>query len=654
MALADNLIAFWRLDEASGTREDNFGSNDLTDVNTVTQAVGQVGDAAQFTNANSETLTIADNSDLSTGDIDFSLSVWVRLDNKDTSQFIIGKWAGVGDNREYFIWFNVSTSRFEFIVSPDGTDPGSGTATADNLGSPAVATFYHIIAWHDSVANTVNIVVDDGSVDSTSFSGGPTNLGSAFRIGAFGDDFSFLDGRVDAAGFWKKVLSSAERTELNNGGLGIEFPFDPGDFSNKATVTTQEINEDTGFVRELVLPRFSGKTLELSTTVDEVASTVTAVQFLLDEMAQSIEDKFNNQVVTNPPCDVCTVTDGAVVLDCHQCSSFEIVVDADINSITLKNCDRPGQRIDLNFNPTGDFEVTGFPSSLLCPACGDNENPLRLTQGNVFPLSILNNAAGRGVAGGAGSGAGSSCVLSCINSGLQAGGDLAAVIQSCIEQCQEPAGGSGGGGGGALCACVPDDPVEQLLKVVECTQIDCTDPSPSAELEACGGNPPYTWSITGAENATLTETGGINSGVTLTPGPNDPTVAGTAIQKQECCDGSPPATANAFADFGCDDLLITCGRAGPTCVGGGICSCTTPVTCLGGNPNGCTGSVPCLQACASLLADGGPGGAVGTQVDMRTQAMIDQGCAPCALTLNGAVVTVTDSDGTSVATVIVT
>ena len=38
--LLTNLESYWNLDESSGTRFDSVGSNDLTDVNTVTQAVG--------------------------------------------------------------------------------------------------------------------------------------------------------------------------------------------------------------------------------------------------------------------------------------------------------------------------------------------------------------------------------------------------------------------------------------------------------------------------------------------------------------------------------------------------------------------------------------------------------------------------------------
>ena len=59
--LTDDLVAYWTLDEASGTRSDSVGSSDLTDINTVTSAPGILNGAAQFTAANNEYFEVADN-----------------------------------------------------------------------------------------------------------------------------------------------------------------------------------------------------------------------------------------------------------------------------------------------------------------------------------------------------------------------------------------------------------------------------------------------------------------------------------------------------------------------------------------------------------------------------------------------------------------
>src|SRR3990167_5318802 len=76
------LVAYYNLDEASGTRADSVGSNDLTDNNTVTQETGIVGSSTQHTSPNNEYLSVADTADLSMADIDFTVAAWFYMDSK--------------------------------------------------------------------------------------------------------------------------------------------------------------------------------------------------------------------------------------------------------------------------------------------------------------------------------------------------------------------------------------------------------------------------------------------------------------------------------------------------------------------------------------------------------------------------------------------
>ncbi|MDA2917638.1 hypothetical protein MYX64_12505, partial [Nitrospinae bacterium AH_259_B05_G02_I21] len=89
--LLTDLKAHWKLNEASGTRSDSHGSNDLTDNNTVGQAAGKIGNAADFIRVNSEYLSIADNADVSAGDVDITWALWVWLDDNTNSHSLIGK-----------------------------------------------------------------------------------------------------------------------------------------------------------------------------------------------------------------------------------------------------------------------------------------------------------------------------------------------------------------------------------------------------------------------------------------------------------------------------------------------------------------------------------------------------------------------------------
>lgn len=226
MALSDNLISYWKLDEASGTRNDSVvaSANNLTDNNTVTQAAGKISNAAQFTIANSEYLSCVSNASLVTGDIDFTVACWVYLDAKTTRQTFVSKSSGATPTTdEYYIDYSDATNRFRFVIG--GT--AYTVATADVLGSPTAATWYYIIAWHDSVANTINIQVNNGSANSLSTGiKFPPTTANVFTIGRYSADTPlYMGGRIDEVGFWKRVLTTQEKTDLYNSGNGYTYPF---------------------------------------------------------------------------------------------------------------------------------------------------------------------------------------------------------------------------------------------------------------------------------------------------------------------------------------------------------------------------------------------------------------------------------------------
>jgi len=223
MALSDhtNLEAHWKLNEESGTRVDSHGANDLADVNTVLFGTGKLGNAADFEADNAEELTIADNASLSMGDIDFTFTGWANLESKGDLRFILGKDLSVNPE-SYHLSFENLADRFRFRVRSSG---GEGNVNADNLGSPSLATWYFIVAWHDATANTINIQVNDGTVDSVSFTAGSYDGTGTFYLGANNDGGKEWDGLLDSWSVWKRVLTAQERTDLYNGGAGLDYPF---------------------------------------------------------------------------------------------------------------------------------------------------------------------------------------------------------------------------------------------------------------------------------------------------------------------------------------------------------------------------------------------------------------------------------------------
>lgn len=221
--LLTNLISFWELEEASGTRNDSHGTNHLTDNNTVTQTTGKVGNAAQFTAANSEYFSIADNASLSTGDGLYSIAAWCYLASKTAGRMIASKMNFSGTQTEYALYYDNGPDRFRFGVNSSTAASFQSAINATALGSPSTATWYFVVAWIDGT--NANIQINDGTIDSVSHPYA-TGRDSAeiFNIGNFGGTGGlYWDGLIDQLGFWKRVLTSDERTFLYNSGNGRSY-----------------------------------------------------------------------------------------------------------------------------------------------------------------------------------------------------------------------------------------------------------------------------------------------------------------------------------------------------------------------------------------------------------------------------------------------
>jgi uncharacterized repeat protein (TIGR02059 family) len=224
--LLTDLVSYWELDEASGSRADSHGTNTLTDNNTVTSAAGVISNAANFNEANSEYLSVADNASIDVGDEDFTIGFWVYLDNKTSAHEIFSKTA-ITTSYEYRSFFGLGIDRLAFAVSDDGTSGGLTVVEADTLGSPSTGTWYFVVCYHDSVNNEIGISVNDGAYDtaahSTGVFTGTGNLNIGASLGTEGGINNPLDGRVDLAFLTKKKITDAEKTWLYNSGNGRAY-----------------------------------------------------------------------------------------------------------------------------------------------------------------------------------------------------------------------------------------------------------------------------------------------------------------------------------------------------------------------------------------------------------------------------------------------
>lgn len=214
-----DMVAYWRLEEGSGTRFDSFASHDLTDDNTVLSASGLVGTAADFEADNAESLSRLD-SDLEIVDVDRTLLSWVNFESLTASQAFMGVW-GVGT--ENFIVQKNTSGNFRFNLQ---TTDGFKVLEATTFGAPTTSTWYMVICEHDASGDLITIQVNNGTIDSLATGGAPVAIaGQEFTLGNLDvvDPTFGLDGLQDETGVWDRLLTAAEKTFLYNSGSGRSY-----------------------------------------------------------------------------------------------------------------------------------------------------------------------------------------------------------------------------------------------------------------------------------------------------------------------------------------------------------------------------------------------------------------------------------------------
>jgi hypothetical protein len=211
-----NLISCWSMDETSGTRDDAYGSNDLSDNNTVGYtSSGKISNAAYFIASNSEYLSISDNASLSMGDIDFTFAAWAYFSDFNSYRPILSKWISSSSNREYILEYNSAAPDFTFHISNNGTSSSYVPAGY----SPSINTWYYIIGWYDKTADKIYLSINNGTPASASYSSGAYNGTAPFYVGRV-DSAGYMNGYIDEVVVYKQLLSDDERTWLYNSGNG--------------------------------------------------------------------------------------------------------------------------------------------------------------------------------------------------------------------------------------------------------------------------------------------------------------------------------------------------------------------------------------------------------------------------------------------------
>ena len=216
-AIKTDLVSWWTLNEASGTRADSHDDNDLTDNNTVGSAAGKVGNAADLEASSSEYLSHASNASLVTGDIDWTFACWIRAESLSSFPIVASKGWGGDPPREWVLFCNTGASNKLHFEVEDGDGLAMSVESTDSI---TTNTWYFVVVQHDAGANEISVSINAGTPDTAAHSTGVREGSADFVIGASPSQSLFWDGLIDEVGFWKRILSADEIEWLYNDGNG--------------------------------------------------------------------------------------------------------------------------------------------------------------------------------------------------------------------------------------------------------------------------------------------------------------------------------------------------------------------------------------------------------------------------------------------------
>lgn len=224
-----SIVSRWKLNETSGARADDVGSNDLSDVNTVGYASGQFSEnAADFEAGNAEELSIEDASQSGldiTGDMSFSC--WIDVESLPSdAEYVIFQKSNHNSNQRGTIvqitkygsalyGMSANTEGLLTAMTADG-----GAQTNKGVDYPYGTATWVFFTWtYDASAGEVKVFKDGSKVGST-MTGLPTsqyNNTATFALGRYtATGGSAYDGLMQDAIIWNVALSDAEVTSLYN------------------------------------------------------------------------------------------------------------------------------------------------------------------------------------------------------------------------------------------------------------------------------------------------------------------------------------------------------------------------------------------------------------------------------------------------------
>jgi hypothetical protein len=281
MSLLTDLVAHWKLNEASGSRADSHGSFTLTDNNTVTSVAGTLGDAADFVGANLEYLSVAVTStNLNVGTFDWTVALWAKSDFAGANDGVLIYWT---NNESVRVGLNTIDGGDIIVERRISGDSTFHSTTLDAILTPNTWNF--ILFSYDATAGELRVRVNNGTQQTIAMAS-ITSTANQFRIGRR-ISTGYYTGQIDSVSFWRRVLTTTEESDLYNSGSGLDYESFGGGGSAQDgtataatyTLTCPDVTSSSGNVNAGVTSAVWTATSEPISASTEVTASVTAAPF---------------------------------------------------------------------------------------------------------------------------------------------------------------------------------------------------------------------------------------------------------------------------------------------------------------------------------------------------------------------------------------
>jgi hypothetical protein len=171
--------------------------------------------SADFVSANSGYLS-SSSTDFDKGNESFSLGCWVYFDNITNLDCIFSKYQ---PSQFSYLFYKGNDDNLYVIMS----STGSGGTTFNSGFSVTNNTWYFVVFVHDADNDLIKISVNGADFLTTSHTTGAYSSSTAdFMIGQYSST-GYLDGQIDGAFFFDRVLELDDVKAMYNAGNGVSY-----------------------------------------------------------------------------------------------------------------------------------------------------------------------------------------------------------------------------------------------------------------------------------------------------------------------------------------------------------------------------------------------------------------------------------------------